>query len=256
MINGRRALWTAALGIVLVCGCGHRGGMALPRYETRILMRQADSTPAPPPAEIGWTEVVTAESLPDGARYPRPDLVPSGPAHPAWEPLPQPPVQKNPWAVQNPRAWKYIVIHHSATDGGNAELFDRSHRARGFDELGYHFVITNGNGASDGLIEVGSRWWKQKWGAHTGGTPDNEYNNFGIGIGVVGDFTDRLPSKAQLASLRRLVRCLVEAHDVPAGNVIGHRDAPNTATACPGEKLHAWIWGPLHQELTKRLPAR
>lgn len=256
MTNAPRALWAGAAGILLVCGCDSRGGMVLPRYETRILMRHGGGTPPPAPAPVGtgWAEVVTAEPVPDGAAYPRPVLAGVRPARPAWGAAQ--PVRENPWAVQTPRAWKYIVIHHSATDGGNAELFDRSHRARGFDELGYHFVITNGNGATDGLIEVGSRWWKQKWGAHTGGTPDNEYNDFGIGVGVVGDFTDKLPSSAQLASLRRLVGCLVAAHDIPVRNVIGHRDAPNTATACPGEKLHAWIWGPLHQELTKRLAAR
>src|SRR5690349_17176054 len=40
-----------------------------------------------------------------------------------------------------PRAWKWIVIHHSASPSGSAAVFDREHRERGFDELGYDFVI-------------------------------------------------------------------------------------------------------------------
>ncbi len=145
------------------------------------------------------------------------------------------------WAVHPVRPWKYIVIHHSATPDGSVEQFDLLHRSRGMDELGYHFVITNGNGGPDGKVQVGSRWWRQKWGAHTGATPGNEYNNFGIGICLVGDFTDRVPSDAQLTSLRRLVLYLIPAHEIAPENVVEHREAPNASTACPGETLHAYL---------------
>ena len=37
--------------------------------------------------------------------------------------------------------WTTIVLHHSATPSGNASLFDKFHRGKGWDELGYHFVI-------------------------------------------------------------------------------------------------------------------
>ncbi|NLW85304.1 MAG: N-acetylmuramoyl-L-alanine amidase [Planctomycetes bacterium] len=140
------------------------------------------------------------------------------------------------WLAQGYRPWRYIVVHHSATAGGNAQVFDEFHRLkRGWDELGYHFVITNGNGGPDGLVEVGSRWNVQKWGAHTGGTPDNEYNEYGIGICLVGDFTDSLPSQAQMESLRRLLEYLSARYGIPARNIIGHRDAPGAKTQCPGE---------------------
>ena len=42
-------------------------------------------------------------------------------------------------------------------------MIDHWHRDRGFDELGYHFVIGNGTNSGDGQIEVGPRWTKQKW---------------------------------------------------------------------------------------------
>lgn len=143
-----------------------------------------------------------------------------------------------PWRARGHRPWRYIVIHHSATEGGNAAIFDQMHRRqRGWDSLGYHFVIDNGADAPDGLVEVGSRWRLQKWGAHCGGTPDNEYNNYGIGICLVGDFQSRAPSPKQVASLRRLVTYLMRAHRIPADRVLGHRDAPNARTACPGEVL-------------------
>jgi N-acetyl-anhydromuramyl-L-alanine amidase AmpD len=152
------------------------------------------------------------------------------------------------------RSWRYVVIHHSATAGGNAEQFDVSHRRdRGFDELGYHFVIDNGSGAPDGRVEVGPRWPKQKHGAHTGGTPNNEYNELGIGICLVGDFTWRSPSSAQLASLERLVAYLVETYGIPPENVITHRDAPGAHTECPGRLLDAYVHGQFKDTLGLKL---
>jgi hypothetical protein len=157
------------------------------------------------------------------------------------------------WAnVSGCRQWKYIVIHHSATDSGNATEFDAAHRERGWDGLGYHFVIDNGEGGANGLVEVGPRWRIQKWGAHTGKTPDNEYNNHGIGICLVGDLSHHLPSAAQLESMRRLVSYLMAKYDIPAHNVIGHRDAPGTSTECPGDKLHAYIHSTFRTQLSRR----
>ena len=155
------------------------------------------------------------------------------------------------------RAWRHIVIHHSATDGGNAEIFDALHRGPGFgfDELGYHFVITNGRGGPDGLVEVGSRWHKQKWGAHCGGTPNNEYNDYGIGICLVGDFTGRMPTRAQLVSLENLVVRLMAEYDIPPENVIGHRDAPNAATECPGRLMSNYLAGTFRSAVSNRLIA-
>ena len=157
------------------------------------------------------------------------------------------------WAAEGYRPWRHIVIHHSASKGGNAALFDTWHRGRGWDELGYHFVIDNGDGGPDGRVEVGSRWKIQKWGAHCGGTPNNAYNNYGIGICLVGDFTSRQPTAKQLASLERLVTHMVRQFDIPAEHIIGHRDAPNAATACPGAKLREYIYATLRPTVARRL---
>lgn len=136
--------------------------------------------------------------------------------------------------------WQKIVIHHSATDRGSAKLFDKEHRAKGWDELGYHFVIGNGAGAGDGQIQVGSRWKKQKHGAHCK-TPDNYYNDHGIGICLVGDFTKRGPTARQLASLRHLVEFLCDRCGISAQGITSHSSVTHR-TACPGKHfpLHAF----------------
>ena len=128
--------------------------------------------------------------------------------------------------------WTSIVIHHSATANGGAKAFDRYHRERGWDELGYHFVIGNGTYSPDGYVEVGSRWHKQKHGAHCR-TPSNYYNEHGIGICLVGDFNESPPTPNQLASLESLVRFLRAACDIPSTRVTTHHHI-NEKTECPG----------------------
>ena len=100
---------------------------------------------------------------------------------------------------------------------------------------------------------MGQRWRSQKWGAHTGGTRNNEYNNFGIGICLVGDFSSRTPAPAQLAALDRLVCYLMAAYDIPPERVVGHRDAPGASTECPGDALHAYMDGTFRPRLAREL---
>ncbi|MFV1958697.1 MAG: N-acetylmuramoyl-L-alanine amidase [Planctomycetota bacterium] len=130
------------------------------------------------------------------------------------------------------RAWRWIVVHHSDDTTGNLAKYDRLHRRKGWDECGYHFVIGNGTLSGDGEVEVGTRWPKQKHGAHCK-TPDNRYNDFGIGICLVGDFErGGRPSRAQLDSLVRLCRFLMARFDIPLDRLVGHSDCK--PTKCPG----------------------
>jgi hypothetical protein len=134
------------------------------------------------------------------------------------------------------REWKYIVVHHSATPTGNAERFDRFHReVRGWSGgLGYHFVIGNGRGSGDGEIETGPRWLEQQSGAHAGIT---EYNQYGIGVCLVGDFTDSRPTERQMQALVALCRYLMKQCNIDADHVYGHRELPGATTECPGKQF-------------------
>jgi hypothetical protein len=134
------------------------------------------------------------------------------------------------------RRWKYIIIHHSDTPMGSARRFDAAHRARGWEMLGYDFVIGNGSETRDGLIEAGPRWTYQLDGAHTG-TPDHKYNEWGIGICLVGNFENTQPTKAQMESLARLCAYFMKTYGIPASNIVGHRDCK--PTGCPGRFMYA-----------------
>ncbi len=133
-----------------------------------------------------------------------------------------------------PRAWRWIVIHHSATTTGGAAAFDKMHRAKGWDELGYDFVIGNGTDTADGQIEVGPRWTKQKIGAHAK-TPDNRFNEYGVGICLVGNFDVERPTPTQIKSLEKLTAYLMKTYHITPDRVIGHSDTK--ATDCPGKYM-------------------
>jgi hypothetical protein len=131
------------------------------------------------------------------------------------------------------RPWKYIVIHHSATDEGNARRFDTHHREKKgwVNGLGYHFLIGNGNGSRDGQIEVGNRWDSQIDGAHAG-KDWYEYNKYGVGICLVGNFENDYPTSSQISSLTYLINYLQERCNIPRNQVILHKTFRKTA--CPG----------------------
>jgi LysM repeat protein len=134
------------------------------------------------------------------------------------------------------KKWKYIIIHHSATDAGNALGFHRFHEARGFNRgLGYHFVIDNGSqGKKDGHIEASPRWIKQEDGAHC---KAGHMNPRAIGVCLVGNFNSGRVTKAQMDSLIYLINRLRKYYKIPKGNILGHGQVKGARTECPGKKF-------------------
>ena len=141
-----------------------------------------------------------------------------------------------PWRPDRPaRAWKFVVLHHTATQSGSVESIHRTHLARKdasgnpWRGIGYHFVIGNGAGMEDGAIEPTFRWRDQIEGAHAGVAA---YNQSGIGICLVGNFEKQPPTDAQFQSLTRLVRTLIGEYEIAAAGIKRHGELKETA--CPG----------------------
>jgi N-acetyl-anhydromuramyl-L-alanine amidase AmpD len=155
------------------------------------------------------------------------------------------PADKNiPWSWYPPRSrekgWKAIVIHHSATQKGNAEDFDEYHKnGHHWKGIGYDFVIGNGNGSSDGSVEVTFRWEQQIAGAHVGDTPGNWANEDAVGICLVGDFTKTHPTPRQMDALVKLIHFLQRRYRIPESRIYGHSDTPGYKgrTLCPGKNF-------------------
>jgi N-acetylmuramoyl-L-alanine amidase len=182
-------------------------------------------------SSLATTSTPTLTNIP-APSFDGPNIVPSAPASPKAQASAAPLSGPAAWRPRvAPRDWQYIVIHHSATPTGSMAFFDKEHKAKGWDGVGYHFVIGNGTETGDGQVEVTQRWPLQKWGAHAK-TMDNRFNEHGIGICLVGNFDVERPSPQQLRSLSRLVAHLAQTYRISPQNVVGHRDTK--PTDCPG----------------------
>jgi len=117
----------------------------------------------------------------------------------------------------------YIVVHCSATPAGrdiDIENIREWHTARGFADVGYHYVIK-----LDGTIQIGREL--DKIGAHVEG-----YNHNSIGICYVGGMKGvDTRTEAQKGSLETL---LYQMKDLfPNAEILGHRDFPDVTKECP-----------------------
>lgn len=121
-----------------------------------------------------------------------------------------------------------LVLHHSATETGNARVFRCLHRAcNGWADIGYHYVIGNGTLSGDGEVETGRPEWAV--GAHA-----RRNNDDSIGICLVGDMERHPPTEKQLRALGGLLRRLMSDHGMCPGDIYLHGELQECSTLCPG----------------------
>lgn len=132
------------------------------------------------------------------------------------------------------RAISEIILHCTATPEGrevSVATIRTGHLARGFNDIGYHYVI-----GLDGTIHKGRP--VEKIGAHCLG-----HNARSIGIAYVGGVAadGKTPkdtrTQAQCAALTRIVRELLAKH--PGATVHGHNEF--AAKACPSFNVKTWL---------------
>lgn len=129
-------------------------------------------------------------------------------------------------ARRRPEEIRYIVIHHSGTPNGNVAIFRDYHiHQLGWGDVGYHYVICNGNGGPDGEVQEGRNILFT--GAHAPGR-----NNDSIGICLVGDFTQGKPTSAQMLALYGLIKDLMRRYPITPDRVLAHKEV--NQTDCPG----------------------
>lgn len=129
-----------------------------------------------------------------------------------------------------------IIVHCSDSDFGDMELIDRWHKERGWDGVGYHFVITNGvicprskyRAECDGLVQVGRDIEKQ--GAHCRGE-----NKTSIGICLIGKH--HFTAKQLYEALPNVLHYYMREYGLDEKQVFGHRDF-NLRKTCPNIDMH------------------
>lgn len=127
-----------------------------------------------------------------------------------------------------------IVVHCSATkpsmDIGRAEI-DLWHRQRGFFQIGYHLVIRR-----DGRVETGRPLTTP--GAHATG-----FNRNSVAVCLVGGVDEGGKPADNFTEAQRdelLVQLRLLRVQFPHARILGHRDLPNVAKACPSFDVRAF----------------
>jgi hypothetical protein len=130
-----------------------------------------------------------------------------------------------------------IIIHQSASSFGDASIIDRWHKERGWDGIGYHFVICNGHKNKDDeyLSEVGDGEVQEgrdinKTGAHARG-----FNSY-IGICLIGSDTFTYD---QMKALRDLVVELSLKYEIAPDDILGHYQV--STKTCPGFDVRQFV---------------
>jgi len=193
---------------------------------------------------IGWRKPVTRPTPGSGHAY--------IPRHPV--PTPQPDL---PDASADPSTFQYIArtqwtrvgqksninpmlgiqrltIHHEGfpeavhfsdyrTTAMRLEKIRRSHRGRGWADIGYHFVV-----------DRAGRIWEGRPARYQGAHVRNN-NSHNLGIMVLGNFNLQSPSDAQLHSLQIAVRSLRRRYRITTRSIYTHREL--NPTSCPGNHL-------------------
>ena len=157
-------------------------------------------------------------------------------------------------SLSSRRSTTAIVIHSALTYPGqqvNGKIIRAWHMARGYSDIGYHFVCRD-----DGVVEVGRRL--DAVGAHTIGR-----NADSVGIVLAGGLRRLHPDEprdrpfveaavgypntaiaaefpaVQLIATRALVRSLLVIY--PGAAVEGHRDAARDGRTCPCFNAPEWF---------------
>jgi hypothetical protein len=133
-----------------------------------------------------------------------------------------------------------LVIHHCACDHGTVESIRAEHKARGWSDIGYHWVIGNGHGLPDGHIAAGRPEEIQ-------GAAVKLNNRYKLQVCLIGNFHKGdpgytgLPTPAQYAALGHwlLVKGVQYVNKGKFPSVVGHKEValPKYPTACPGNQF-------------------
>lgn len=130
--------------------------------------------------------------------------------------------------------WRFIVVHHTASDVGNMEYYRALHmKKHGWPDIAYHFLIDNGSmNTSIGQIEVSSLWENRTLNYST---QVSYVNYLGIAVALVGNFDKHDVHPLQYEALIHLLVNLSMRYHIPPERIVGHGEIQ--ATHCPGTHL-------------------
>ena len=122
-------------------------------------------------------------------------------------------------AYQSEKRWNQIKIDYSGTESGNNKQLALLNKADSSEDVNYHFIICNGNGGKDGLIQSTEKWQSQS--SITAGqnrsdkqTLSETLNEQTIYICVIADSVTSPPTDFQIKRTEELVEGLCRKFNI------------------------------------------
>lgn len=145
-------------------------------------------------------------------------------------------ITRDKWRARAPRRIEQVAgrqrtgfaVHHSGADARQTvrSIQDFHMDVKKWSDVGYNFLID-----PDGLIYEGRGWWRL--GTHAAGA-----NTASIGVCLIGDYDDDLPSVAARGALQWLYDVARREFRRP---LIAQTHRMLGRTECPGDALHRWV---------------
>lgn len=135
-----------------------------------------------------------------------------------------------------------IIIHCSATRAGQdlrAKDIDRMHKQRGFDQIGYNFVIN-----LDGTVEHGRPLSIAGAHCNTKGFSGSSYNRHSVGVCYIGGLdVNGKPADTRTGAQKDALRDLVAklCKEYPILEILGHRDTSPDLNGSGEIEPYEWI---------------
>ncbi len=133
-----------------------------------------------------------------------------------------------------------ITIHCSDSPFGDAEVIDGWHKERGWDGIGYHYVILNGYPKSTKEFMSGSvRKIENGRDIKLRGTHVRGYNTGNLGVCMIGTTWDNLTEEEnqQMITMIDFIGDLVKKYGLTVDDVYGHSEFDVTKT-CPNMDMN------------------
>ncbi len=128
---------------------------------------------------------------------------------------------------------KKIVLHCSDSEWGDAEVIDKWHKERGFDCIGYHYVIVGGRVVGGKYHEPTDGWIQKGRSIEYEGAHCRGHNGDSVGVCIIGrrHFTGK-----QFEATLLFINSLLVEYDLGVNALYGHTELDPKKT-CPNLKM-------------------
>lgn len=119
---------------------------------------------------------------------------------------------------------RFIAVHHSQRKIDSVKRIKDLHiKINKWEDIGYHWLIDKKGKLHQGRSE-------KFIGAHVLG-----HNKNSIGICLIGNFDEELPTKKQIQTLIKFLKEKIKKHKIPIKNILGHKEFSDVTKTCPGK---------------------